>query len=378
MSEVSVYVHFPFCVRRCFYCDFVSTTELELIEDYIGSLTEDIERSGYLIGKTVRTVYFGGGTPSTVPVRFLKTVLETLRKNSGSWEVSEFTIECNPESVTLDEIRSYRDMGVNRISLGVQAFDDDVLKRSGRIHDTRTVLRALEIVRRFFDNVNLDFVVGLPGYDPSVVESNLKLVESFRPEHVSVYALELDEGTPLWRMIENGSIDIPNEDELESMLSDMYEGLLDLGYRRYEISNFSLEGKESLHNMVYWKNHDYTGFGVSAGGHIGRFRYVRTLDLREYLENPLSNSYERQNDVLTEFKETLFMGLRLTDGLDLAELEDRFGKDMVESFSCHVKEDELFEIGRGRLKLTEKGLDLSKIALEKVVNWDGVRCQISE
>ncbi len=368
MNEIYVYIHVPFCVKRCFYCDFVSSTRLDLIGDYLKALEYDIGMSGYLEGRTVRTVYFGGGTPSVVPVEFLSRVLRKLEKH-GDFDPIELTLELNPESVDSKKVRAYKVLGFNRMSLGVQAFDDEVLRASGRSHDTEDVERALDLLTAHFENINLDFIVGLPRSTLKTVEKNLDLIIRYKPKHVSVYRLELDESTPLWKMARGGEVSLPDVSRVDEMLDLMMVSLREMGYRRYEISNFSVEGFESSHNLAYWRNLDYAGYGVSAGGHIGRFRYVRTVNLIEYIENPLLNSYERENDDLQEFKETVFMGLRLADGLDLKELKEKFGK-ILDAFLSHIETDDMFEVSEERLKL--KDLDMSKTALEKVVNWDGI------
>ncbi len=301
MNELYVYIHVPFCVKRCLYCDFVSTTRLDLVEGYLRALKEDLRLSGYLQGREIRTVYFGGGTPSIVPQSFIGEILEEIDR-IGHLNPVEVTLEANPESLNGEKIREYASMGFNRISLGVQAFDDGVLRKAGRSHDVEDVERSLGLILEHFENVNVDFIIGLPGYTMETVRRNLKLVKRYRPKHVSVYKLELDEGTPLWKMVRSSRLKLPEDEEVDSMLDFMMRGLEDMGYGRYEISNFSLKGFESVHNMSYWRNLDYAGFGVSAGGHLGRFRYVRTLNMREYLKDPLTNSYEMENDDLQEFK----------------------------------------------------------------------------
>ncbi len=285
-SDAFLYVHVPFCAKRCLYCDFTSTTDASLIESYFESLLEDLKGfSNLLVQKNIRTVYFGGGTPTFVNPSHLRRVLGAVEVFLDPFEI---TIEANPESFTKEKAIEYRDMGVSRVSVGVQAFDDDVLRMSGRPHGTKEIFKALELALNFFDRVNVDFIVGLPGYDFSVVEKNISLIERFRPHHVSVYTLELHEETPLHRLVSSGKAKLP-ENTME-MFHSMRKELEGMGYERYEISNFAREGAYSVHNLSYWYNLDYIGVGASAGGHIGRYRYVRTLSVQEYIRNPSANS----------------------------------------------------------------------------------------
>ena len=367
-GEIYVYFHIPFCRRRCIYCDFVSSTSHNLVEDYFESLEMDLKMAlGTLGRRSVKTIYFGGGTPSLVDSRYIGRLIRFVENISGMFEPLEVTLEANPESFGKDKARDYVRMGVNRLSLGIQAADDGVLEMSGRSHDLKMAEKAAGIAAEYFDNYNFDFVIGLPGYDMEVVEKNLKFVERFKPTHVSVYMLEVHEETPLFALIESGKIALPDPDERAEMLDFMKDGLIGMGYRWYELSNYAMEGKESVHNTAYWLNEDYLGFGVSAGGHVGRYRYVKTLNLREYIKDPSSLSYERENDDCQEFKETLFMGLRLIDGVEKERLVGFSGT--FEKFYEDFKDDELFEIG-DRIRLSVKGLNFSVEAFERIVGWD--------
>ncbi len=312
-SDLFVYVHVPFCVRKCFYCDFISTTNLSLIEDYFSALLKDLEDfKDFLESFTVRTVYFGGGTPSLVNEKFLEKVLEKLWR--FKFNPVEITLEVNPESVTGEKLRHYREMGINRISLGVQAVDDRVLMLSGRPHGVSEIKRAAEYIAKMFDNFNMDFIVGLPGYSEQVVERNLKLIDEFSPSHVSVYTLELHENTPLYKMYLSGKIDLPeNTLKLFFLMKDELEKR---DFERYEISNFAKHQHYSVHNLSYWYSMNYLGVGVSAGGYLNRWRYVKTRDIREYIKNPKLLSYTRKNSECEHSKEALFMGLRLIGGVE--------------------------------------------------------------
>ncbi len=327
-------------MKRCLYCDFASTTRSDLIDAYFEKLFEDLKNFSKLLDdKTIRTVYFGGGTPSSVDAIYIGKILEKL--NSFRFDPVEINIEANPESLSVEKVSDYTLMGINRLSLGVQAFDDTVLKLSGRPHGTKEVLKALELASRF-EKVNIDFIVGLPGYDKRVVEKNLKLIEEFKPDHVSVYTLELHEETPLSKLVELGKITLP-ESTME-LFHTMKDGLSDLDYERYEISNFAKNFSYSIHNLSYWYNLDYLGIGISAGGHHGNWRYVKTRKLEEYLENPGKLEYDHENSKCEEAKEKLFMGLRLIEGIEMVSDEER---KIVESL------EDLVEIDGNRVKLVD-------------------------
>ncbi len=364
MNEVGVYVHIPFCVKRCLYCDFISSTKRDLVDPYLKALVKDVKSSRFLKDRSVKTLYFGGGTPSLVSSSFIERVIIEISK-MAKLEPEEITIELNPESTDPDKVKDYIGIGINRASLGVQAFDDEVLKVSGRPHGTEEILKASKILRENFKNLNFDFIVGLPNYTIETVEKNLRLIEMFEPEHVSVYILDLDEDTPLKKLVDSGRLTVP--ENLDLLFDEMMESLESMGYRRYEISNFSKPGFESKHNLIYWKNLDYLGFGVSAGGHVGRYRYVKTMSIERYIEDPRSNSYESWNDDLQEFAETLFMGLRLVEGLKIDDLRDRFG-DLIDDFLSYIHDSSYFEVN-DKIKLTKSGIDRSRESLGMVVEW---------
>lgn len=355
-SDLFVYVHIPFCVKRCFYCDFVSSTDSSLIDDYFNALIVDIRSlDRFLRERSIRTVYFGGGTPSFVDPVYLYRVLREFER--FDFDPVEITVELNPESTTKGKLVSYRDMGVNRISLGVQAFDEDVLKLSGRPHGTWEILKALEKITNLFENFNLDFIVGLPGYDEGVVAENLKLVDEFNPAHVSVYTLELHEDTPIYRMYVSGKLNLP-EDTMD-LFFKMLEGLKEMGYERYEISNFARENMYSVHNLSYWYSMNYLGFGVSAGGYLSGWRYVKTPNVREYIKNPEELSYDKKNNPCEDSKEILFMGLRLVEGVQ--KIRAPYADSILEEISEYVS------VRNGYVLLND--IDNSE-AFEIIANFD--------
>ncbi len=368
-NDIFVYVHIPFCKRRCLYCDFISSTDRKLISPYFLALEKDIKTDAFLPSMRVRTIYFGGGTPSLVDEDYIERVFEWIVEEANSVLINEVTIEANPENITRNKVRRYRDIGINRVSLGIQACEDEVLKLSGRSHNLSDSEKAAGILREEFDNLNFDFIVGLPGMTMRTVEKNLEFVIRFNPDHVSVYTLEFHESAPLTRLVDSGLIKLPKPEKIAQMFDFMASELLKMGYVRYEISNFAKPGKESIHNLAYWKSLNYLGFGVSAGGHVGRYRYVKTLDIKEYIKDPTKLSYESENDDCKEMKEVLFMGLRLLEGVDVEGLKREFG-GIFDAFLEDALNTDLFELKGGNLKLSEKGLKDLFESFEFVVGWD--------
>jgi len=372
-SEICVYIHIPFCKSKCLYCDFVSYVNFHHVEEYFGAILKELEMYSHLLkNRRVKTVYFGGGTPSFVSENFIESALKKLEKISGLYEPVEITLEMNPDSVNKRKILRYLEMGINRASLGVQAFDDIVLKTVKRPHGTKEIIRALDLLKEYFENVNIDFILGLPMESEATVENDMKLVETYTPSHVSLYLLDVDEETLLKRLVSEGILRLPNEEETARRHTRFLSLLKEKGYLRYEISNFAREGRICIHNLSYWKNEEYLGIGVSAGGHIGNLRYVNVSDIHEYMrmvnEGIMPYGYEKLNNDDEEFVETIFMSLRLREGVNKEEITRRFGeekyrtlREIIEDFKEH------FNIYDDRISLSETGFDLSKYIFGRIL-----------
>ncbi|MCD6462952.1 MAG: radical SAM family heme chaperone HemW [Thermotogae bacterium] len=371
-NEVSLYVHVPFCSRKCIYCDFPSIVSADF-SPYFEAVHEELKLRKHMFeGKSIVSVYFGGGTPSRVPACYLADILEKTSKIASFSSNVEITVEMNPEDVERNLLIEYREMGVNRVSIGLQTAEDEILFLLGRPHDLATFLKAFQLVHSFFDNVNVDFMIGLPSETGETVKKNLKVVRILHPEHVSVYLLEEDEETPLMDLVKRGMISLPSEEETVLHYTTMVEGLHEQGYRRYEISNWTVS-KPCLHNVRYWLNLDYIGLGIGAGGHVGNYRYVNVRDMKKYVESlsqgELPEEYGRQNDAHTELKETFFMCLRLMEGCNLKVLEERFGEVVWKmARSLMKKAPDLFLLDGDRFKLSDTGILHSMHAMELLVN----------
>jgi len=362
MSAPGIYIHIPFCRSRCSYCDFatdVFKTE-EAVERYVFALTKEIENfSGET--KSADTVYFGGGTPSLLTAKQLEKILNAVHKKFSIDPNAEITMEMNPATVSLETLRAYKNLGLTRASFGAQTFDDTELKRLGRRHTASDVRETIELLRAAnFDNVSFDLIAGLPRQTLEDWEKNLDEALKLKPEHLSLYLLEVHEGTPLAEQIRSERQPSPDEDLAAEMYETMLEKTANDGYAQYEISNFSRPGFESRHNSKYWLCAPVFAFGVSAHSFDGKkTRWSNERDTLKYvslIENDESPVDEKiPVDLKSEF---IFLGLRLSKGIDLTEYKNRFGADLIKDYEKDLRrlaEIDLIEISTNRLRLTKKG-----------------------
>lgn len=346
-----LYVHVPFCAEKCQYCAFYSKPDsVQKMSDYLDAAIAELNQSPISIQP--RTIFFGGGTPSLLPVPQMRRLLESVAKTGTP---SEFTIECNPATVTADKAKLYRDLGVNRISLGVQSFDDAMLKSLGRIHTGDQVIKTYELLRATgFDNINLDFIFGLPGQTLEHWQNTLRQAIALQPEHLSTYCLILEEDTPFWSLARQGRIET-DEDLERAIYESTIDTLAAAGYRQYEVSNFSKPGKECAHNIAYWEGRDYLGLGPSACSTIGSHRWQNIPDTDRYV----SAIYNRQPAI--SFEETLTeqtkageraaFGMRMNAGIPAELVRDRWDKEITE-----LLRDGLIELTGNRLRPTRRGI----------------------
>ncbi len=361
MSKAGVYLHIPFCRSRCSYCDFATDVykSAEIVEDYVFALTKEIEN--FPTRKTIDTIYFGGGTPSLLTPKQLEKILATIYAKFSVVESAEVTMEMNPATVTLETLQGYKSLGVNRASFGAQTFDDTELKRLGRRHTANDARETIKLLRNAgFANVSFDLIAGLPRQTLTDWERNLDEALKLNPEHLSLYLLEIHEGTPLAEQIRSARQPLPDEDLSAEMYELMLEKVSEKGYEQYEISNFALPNFRSKHNSKYWTLDTVFGFGCSAHSFDGRTkRWANERDTLKYVEAIERNLSPIVEEIEIEAKsEYVFLGLRLSKGIDLDEYKKRFGADLTEEFAEDLKrlqEAELIEILANRLKLTNKG-----------------------
>jgi oxygen-independent coproporphyrinogen-3 oxidase len=332
-APLGVYVHFPFCSIRCTYCDFPTAAGRDdRIEAYLAALDLEIRGSRPHLPREADTVFLGGGTPSRLTPGQLGRVLGALRSRFDLAEGAEITLEGNPESLTLDRLRAYRDLGVTRISVGVQSLDDAVLKRVGRAHGAREAERAVRDARAAgFPDVSLDLIAGLPGEDPGRWPETVRRCASFGPDHVSVYLLETDKDTPLARAVRAGRSRVAGDDDQGALYEATVAALEREGLRLYEISNFARGAHRSRHNLKYWTDAPYAGFGNGAHEYVDGARRSNRRDLDGYVDDVTSGRDpvdERDPfDPERRLQEALFLGLRVAEGVDLDRLGRRYGID---------------------------------------------------
>lgn len=420
MKSISIYIHIPFCVKKCQYCDFLSApADSRAQEVYLRTLKQEIrEQAARYREYEVQTVFIGGGTPTAVPCEKLCEVLKTVFTCYRVNPQAEISMEANPGTVTKEALLSYRKAGINRLSIGLQSTDDGELKLLGRIHTYRDFLQTYRWAQEAgFTNINLDIMSALPGQSVENYKKSLETVLSLKPQHISAYSLIVEEGTPFYEKYGQESEklqatgekqpDLPSEEEEREMYALTEKLLAAAGYHRYEISNYALLGRECRHNLVYWKRGNYVGFGLGAASMVENVRFENTREMQEYLTEyagvpgvepvsadaaqgdaqVLSNEQEfslredthsenaqefsiRENvhplSQQEQMEETMFLGLRLTEGVSKAEFHRQFGVSMEQIYGEVIQEN--IAIGllvdeAGYLRLTREGMDLSNYVM---------------
>lgn len=376
MSRAGIYIHIPFCRSRCSYCDFATGMyDSGAAQRYVRASLKEIESWNEVASAPeVDTIYFGGGTPSLLSVAQLEQVLKALTVRFEIQAGAEITLEINPgdggtsAAARAETMRQWRRLGINRASFGAQTFDDRELKMLGRTHDSRDISVTFNQLRAAgFENINFDLIAGLPGQLLDGWKRNLDRALALRPDHLSLYLLDVHEGTPLFNQINRRLRPKPDEDLAAEMYATMIDEVCAAGYEHYEISNFSLPGFESRHNTKYWTGAPYFGFGNSAHSYDGAHRrWANERDVARYVgmaergESPITEAKDLTEE--DERSEAIFLGLRVMRGIDLRDYQTRFGSDLREQFKGELdrlSEAGLIEIDRENLRLTPRGALLS-------------------
>ncbi|MDI6716179.1 MAG: radical SAM family heme chaperone HemW [Actinomycetota bacterium] len=361
----AVYVHIPFCKQKCKYCDFNSyAAASSLYEVYIDALiSEIIFRSSELRDLNVKSIYIGGGTPTLLTPFLLEKVLTSIKKHFLVAKDAEVSIEANPETLTADKAVALRQIGINRMSIGFQSLDNDCLRALGRKHTAKQAINAFKVAREAgFDNINVDLIFGAPGQSLAGWALTLEQAISLEPEHVSCYGLTVEPGTRLEHEIASGKLKVADQDLQSDMFVYAIKSLNESGYEHYEISNYAKGGKQCKHNLVYWNNGDYIGFGAGAHSKIGNKRFHNVLGIEDYINSSRDYSYTEGVLELTmegEMSDTIILGLRKMEGISLKDFESSFGISLLNLYAEQVKElisDGFVRIENGRLKLTQKGI----------------------
>lgn len=384
-KNLELYIHIPFCIRKCAYCDFLSFAAPErAYREYVDKLIEEIHgQSGNFAGYCVTTVFVGGGTPSVLPAFLIEELFAVLYQCFDIAEDAEITLEANPGTLTMEKLEVYRQSGINRLSLGLQSADDQELRYLGRIHSYDDFLKSYQRARQAgFDNINVDLMSALPGQTVHSWKTTLRKVMMLRPEHISAYSLIIEEGTPFYgrygqAIPESGESalwslpNLPDEDTDREMYHLTREIMEAQGYGRYEISNYARPGYECRHNIGYWNGTEYLGLGLGASSYTFDFRYHNTADFKEYLSLDLYESGSAARDIkelsLEErMEEFMFLGLRMMQGVSGSEFLERFGQNMWNVYSTvlpKLQEQGLIEVNAPWVRLTELGIDVSNAVL---------------
>lgn len=374
MKKLGIYIHIPFCKRKCAYCDFVSfSNKQNLVNEYVETLKKEINKckinkEEYLVD----TIYFGGGTPSYIDSKYIIDILNVIRNRFNVSKHAEITIEVNPGTVTEEKLKDYYDFGINRISFGLQSTNSQLLKLVGRIHSYSSFLSGYNLARSVgFKNINVDLMIGLPVQDLDDVQKDLKRIIELEPEHISVYSLIVEEGTKIEQKINAKELYLPSEELERKMYWKVKEELESNGYIHYEISNFAKPGCESKHNTSCWNQEEYIGFGLAAHSYIDNKRYSNTIDLEEYFDWPENSKiiHERQSRE-DKMKEYMLLGLRKIKGVRISEFKKRFVDNPIYLYREELNKlvtQELIEIEEDNIKLTKKGIDLANLVWEEFV-----------
>lgn len=381
-KDLELYIHIPFCVKKCDYCDFLSfPAEEKMQEDYVEAMLKELFFYGTKYkDRRITTIFIGGGTPSWLRADRILKIMETVRQNFSVDRDAEITIECNPGTVTDHKFEVYKETGINRLSIGLQSAHNEELKRLGRIHTYEQFLKTYDMARKHgFSNVNIDLMSCLPGQTSLTFADTLKKVIQLKPEHISAYSLIIEEGTPFYQKYEEDAIRqekgeptqfLPSEEE-EYQTTKMTQRILkEAGYHWYEISNFAKPGYECRHNIGYWKRADYLGVGIGAASLIDNVRYSNTRDIYQYLKESSRHETAEKLSKEEQMEEFMFLGLRMPEGISRTEFEQNFHTTIEAVYGDVLRtlqQEEMLIKKEGRILLTEKGMDLNNYVIGQFV-----------
>ena len=379
-DNIGIYIHIPFCKSKCLYCDFFSVADGKKFEKkYVEALRNEIikrisvNKNGY----HVNTIYIGGGTPSYIDEKNIYEILETIKNCCEIDENVEITIEANPGTVSQEKMEAYKKMGINRLSIGLQERNDKLLKEIGRIHTNAEYLKTIEYANKAgLNNINTDIIIGLPNQTIYDVENTLNQLISLNLTHISIYSLIVEEGTKLEKLIDNGTLKLPDEEMERYMYWFAKRKLEENGYIHYEISNFSKIDYRSRHNVDCWNQKEYLGFGAGASSYNGIARYKNIEDLEKYIENMEKDNFAK-NIVIEEIqnredkmKEYMLLGLRKINGININNFRKKFGTTPLYKYNKELTKllrEELILMDTNNIRLSKKGLNLANVVWEEFV-----------
>ena len=376
MKKIGLYVHIPFCQRKCYYCDFCSyADQMDKQDEYVESILKEIQYKQNKSTFFIDTIYIGGGTPSIINEENIKKIVSKIKECYNIDKNAEITIEVNPGTINEKKLLVYKSIGINRLSIGLQSSNNKILNEIGRIHNYQQFEETYKMARIVgFTNINVDLMIGLPNQTMDDVNKSLFDIINKNPEHVSVYSLIVEEKTKMQKMIDDGKVKLPSEDLERAMYWNVKETLEKNGYNQYEISNFSKGGYESKHNSNCWKQHEYIGIGVAAHSYFEMKRFSNTCNVIEYINNIQQKKYQEnitiheiQNEK-TMIKEYMILGLRMIDGVNVEEFTKKFSKNPRELFRKELEkliQEELIIVDDENIKLSKRGLDFANIVWEE-------------
>ncbi len=369
MESKALYIHIPFCKKKCYYCDFPSFCGKDhLTKNYIEALSEEIISRASKFN--ISTIFIGGGTPTFLNYEEILTLGKTIEKLNIVQDC-EFTVECNPGTLTKEKLKALKQIGVNRLSIGLQSTHNNHLKAIGRIHTYEEFKSNYYLARELgFNNISIDLIFALPDETLEEWRQDILEVIKMEPEHISCYSLIIEEGTPFHKLYNMGKLNLPDEEVEREMYRSTLELLTKAGYDQYEISNFSKKNKESKHNLVYWTLKDYIGCGTGAHSYIQGMRYRNVETIEEYINlmNSRGNAMveSHKNSIEDDIEEFIFMGMRKIKGIDEKEFKNRFGRGIDELYRNVIikyESEKLLERKNGRIFFTERGVELSNRVL---------------
>ncbi|ONI39117.1 hypothetical protein AN639_06710 [Candidatus Epulonipiscium fishelsonii] len=375
--ELGLYVHIPFCKSKCHYCDFLSYSRMDLVEEYVNALNKEIKSYGQLFKNTqIQSIFIGGGTPTVLPPYLLEQIYNCIVDNFVLSEDCEWTIEANPDTVTNEQVVLFRKYPINRISLGLQAVQDYHLKNIGRVHSFKQWENAIFLLKsNGITNINTDLIFGLPNQTLQEWEESLNTVVKYNIPHISAYSLTLEGDTKFTKMYEKGELTLADE-TLDRQMYNIAKDILN-SYNHYEISNWAKNGKECKHNILYWKQKQYIGVGLGASGYISSSRYTNIRNLKDYIMNINNNnlSVQEGNEYITprmQQEEFMFLGLRMRSGIDINEFQKLFGVEIYDIFGNQIdrwiKQGVIRNNNNNILNLTDYGIDISNIIFASFLN----------
>lgn len=380
-KELELYVHIPFCIKKCAYCDFLSgPADEKTIESYVKALCSEIKNQGALYqAYHVTTIFLGGGTPSVLSGKQMEQIFDCLKESFCICADAEVSMEANPGTVTEEKLTAYKKIGINRISFGLQSTDQEELKILGRIHTYEEFLVSYKLARQCgFDNINVDLISAVPKQTVESWENSVKEIINLRPEHISAYSLIIEEGTPFSKLYGEGTEGekhLPSEEHERLMYQRTEKLLAEAGYYRYEISNYAKPGKECRHNLGYWERKNYLGLGLGASSLVENVRFKNIDHLENYMEHASDvERIQEEKEFLTETEqreEFIFLGLRKMEGISKVKFEEIFGNSLQSYYGEHIavlKREHLLEETEEYLRLTKKGIDISNYVFAELLS----------